>query len=72
MTIVLTLTILTPLLTADAALTTVAETVNFELGSDTAALTGSTNEQLSTLRVVVSHSEFLGEIRMLYPTSKFV
>ena len=60
------------LLARDTTLATVTMTVYLELLPSSAAFTLPTDEQISTLCVVVSHSESFGEIRMLYPNNEFV
>ena len=60
------------LLARDTTLATVTMTVYLELLPSSATFTLPTDEQISTLCVVVSHSESFGEIRMLYPNNKFV
>ena len=57
------------LLARDTTLATVTMTVYLELLPSSAAFALPTDEQISTLCVVVSHSESFGEVRMLYPNN---
>ena len=65
----LALTHLAPVLTYDAALVTVAVPINIELVGSTATFTGPTNEELFSISIVRSHSEYLGVIRVDYITT---
>ena len=57
------------LLARDTTLATVTMAVYLELLPSSAAFTLPTDKQISTLHVVVSHSDSFGEIRMLYHVS---
>ena len=56
-------------LTWDAPLPTVTVPVDIELISSTATFTGPTDEELFSISIVRSHSEYLGVIRVDYITT---